>query len=677
MNNPLLSAFDTPFQTAPFNLIKNEHYLPAIKSLIATTRKEIDQIIETVDKATFENTIEALENTGRRLDEVAEIFFNLNSAETNDEMQQLAVEISPMLTEFNNEIMQNEQLFARVKAVYDQKDSLGLSSEQDMLLTKTYKGFIRSGANLSGKDKERFKEISMELSKLTLKFGENVLAETNNFELILENENDLSGIPTGIKKQAEKAAKEAGHEGKWLFTLHAPSYIPFVEYADNRKLREKMYRAFASKAFKGNEYDNQKLVLQIVHLRAELAKLLGYESYAHYVLEERMAEDPSKVNDFLIELLTRSLDKAKDEVAEIKKFIAEQGDDIHLERWDWAYYAQKLKKSKFDLNDEMLRPYFKLESCLDGIFTVAGKLFGLQFVENPEIPVYHEDVKAYEVLDENGQHVSVFYADFFPRKGKRGGAWMTSFRGQWKDTTDHRPVISIVCNFTPPGENKPSLLTYDEVNTLFHEFGHALHGMLADGRYKSLSGTSVFWDFVELPSQVMENWLEEKECLDLFATHYETGEPIPSELVQKIKDSSKFHAAYQTVRQLTFGMMDMAWHSITPDVAIDDVLAFESQATSKTELFNKVTGTCLSTQFSHIFHGGYGAGYYSYKWAEVLDADAFSLFKKNGIFDQETATSFKENILSKGGSEHPMVLYKRFRGKEPSIDALLERSGLA
>lgn len=677
MSNPLLSAFDTPFQTAPFHLIKNDHYLPAIKSLIESTRKEIDQILNTTDAATFGNTIEALESTGRRLDEVAEIFFNLNSAETNDEMQQLAVEISPMLTEFNNEIMQNEQLFGRVKAVYDQKDKMPLDHEQAMLLNKTYKGFIRSGANLSGKDKERFKEISMELSRLTLKFGENVLAETNSFELILEDEKDLSGIPTGIKKQAEVAAKEAGHDGKWLFTLHAPSYIPFVEYADNRQLREKMYRAFASKAFKGNEFDNQELVAQIVKLRAELAKLLGYETYAHYVLEERMAENPTKVNEFLNELLSRSLDKAKDEVAEIKKFITEQGDNIDLERWDWAYYAQKLKKSKFDLNDEMLRPYFKLENCLDGIFTVASKLFGLQFVENPEIPVYHKDVKAYEVLDENGQHVSVFYADFFPRKGKRGGAWMTSFRGQWKDATDHRPVISIVCNFTPPGENKPSLLTYDEVNTLFHEFGHALHGMLADGRYKSLSGTSVFWDFVELPSQVMENWLEEKECLDLFATHYETGEPIPEELVQKIKDSSKFHAAYQTVRQLTFGMMDMAWHSITEDIAIDDVLSFESDATSKTELFNKVTGTCLSTQFSHIFHGGYGAGYYSYKWAEVLDADAFSLFKQNGIFDQETATSFKENILSKGGSEHPMVLYKRFRGKEPSIDALLERSGLA
>jgi len=675
MSNPLLSSFDTPFNTPPFHLIKNDHYLPAVKALIKSTKVEIENVIANEEPPTFENTIEGLENTGRGLDAVAEIFFNLNSAETNDELQELAVEISPMLTEFNNEIMQNEQLFKRVKAVYDKKAQLKLDAEQEMLLTKTYKGFIRSGANLSGKDKDRFKEISMELSKKTLKFGENVLAETNGFELILDNEDDLSGIPTGIKAQAASAAKEAGHEGKWLFSLHAPSYIPFVEYADKRELREKMYRAFASKAFKG-KHDNQDLVIQIVKLRAELAELLGYKTYADYVLEERMAESPSKVASFLEELLVKSLDTAQSEVAEIKKFIKEQGDDIELERWDWAYYAQKLKKSKFDINDEMLRPYFKLESSLDGIFITAKKLFGLHFVENKDIPVYHKDVKAYEVKDENGKHISVFYADFFPRKGKRGGAWMTSFRGQWKDTTDHRPVVSIVCNFTPPSEDKPSLLTYDEVNTLFHEFGHALHGMLANGKYKSLSGTSVFWDFVELPSQIMENWLEEKECLDLFAKHYETGAPIPEELVQKIKDSSKFHAAYQTVRQLTFGMMDMAWHSIEKNTEIKNVVDFESTATSKTELFNKVEGTCLSTQFSHIFHGGYGAGYYSYKWAEVLDADAFSLFKEKGIFNKATADSFKENILSKGGSEHPMVLYKRFRGQEPTIDALLERSGL-
>ncbi len=676
MSNPLLNSFDTPFQTPPFSLIENQHYKPAVESLIASTKQEIEQITNQSEGPTFANTVESLEGAGRRLDEVAEIFFNLNSAETSDEMQQLAVEISPMLTAFNNDIMQDEKLFARVKAVYDQKDTLNLTPEQAMLLTKTYKGFIRSGANLSGADKERFREISMELSKTTLKFGENVLAETNNFELLLDKEEDLKGIPTGIKNQAAEAAKAAGQEGKWLFTLHAPSYIPFVEYADNRALREKMYRAFASKAFKDNAYDNKDLVLKIVKLRTELANLLGYTTYADYVLEERMAESPERVNAFLQELLSKSLEKAKEEVEEIKQFIKKSGDNIELERWDWAYYAQKLKKATFDLNDEMLRPYFKLENCMQGIFTVANKLFGLSFTENNDIPVYHKDVQAYEVTDESGKHIAVFYADFFPRKGKRGGAWMTSFRGQWRDTEDHRPVVSIVCNFTPPSKDKPSLLTYDEVNTLFHEFGHALHGMLADGTYKSLSGTSVYWDFVELPSQIMENWLEEKECLDLFATHYETGEAIPEELVQKIKDSSKFHAAYQTVRQLTFGIMDMAWHSLEQADAVTDVQAFESEATANTELFNKVEGTCLSTQFSHIFQGGYAAGYYSYKWAEVLDADAFSLFKEKGIFDKETAMSFKNNILSRGGSEHPMELYKRFRGQEPSLDALLERSGL-
>jgi peptidyl-dipeptidase Dcp len=674
--NPLLTVFDTPFETPPFHLIKNEHFKPAIISLIESSRVEIDQIISNAEPASFHNTVEALEGTGRRLDEVSEIFFNLNSAETSDVLQQLAAEISPILTEFNNEIMQNPGLFARVKSVYDQKEKLNLEGESVMLLIKTYKGFIRSGSNLSGKDKDRFKEISMELSKSTLKFGENVLAETNSFQLILADENDLVGIPTGIKDQAAAAAKEEGHEGKWLFSLHAPSYIPFVEYADNRVLREKMYRAYASKCFQGNEYDNQELVIQIVKLRAGLASLLGYPTYADYVLEERMAETPSKVYSFLNEMLDRSLLKAQNEVKEIRQFISDKGGDIELEKWDWAYYAQKLKKSKFDLNDEMLRPYFKLEYCLEGIFNIAKKLYGIVFIENTDIPVYHKNVKTYEVRDENGNHLSIFYADFFPRKGKRGGAWMTSFRGQWKADIDHRPFISIVCNFTPTTNDKPSLLTYDEVNTLFHEFGHALHGMLADGKYKSISGTSVYWDFVELPSQIMENWLEEKECLDLFARHFETGETIPADLVKKIKDSSKFHAAYQTIRQISFGMMDMAWHSIKTGEEIENVKTFESNATSKTELFNQVEGTCMSTQFSHIFHGGYGAGYYSYKWAEVLDADAFSLFKEKGIFDKDTAASFKKNILSKGGSEHPMELYKKFRGQEPSIDALLERSGL-
>lgn len=677
--NPLLSEFNTPFQTPPFDQIKLEHFKPALLDLMGMAKEEIENIAGNQDTPDFSNTIVALEGSSRRLFEVAEIFFNLNSAETNDEMQALAVELSPMLTDFSNEIMQNERLFARVKKVRDTVLQEELTTEEAMLLEKTYKGFVRSGAELEGDTKRRFNEISKELSKLSLKFSENLLAETNGYELHVENEEELSGLPQNIMEAATQLAKEAGKEGGWLFNLHAPSFVPFMEYADNRDLREKIFKAYSSRSFKGDKLDNQQIVLETIRLRAELASLLGYTSFADYTLEERMAEQPKKVSAFLEELFERSYGKAKKEVEEIKDFIKEIGHDIELQRWDWAYYSQKLKNKRFDLNDEMLRPYFKLENALDGIFEVAGRLFGLTFKQDKQIPVYHPDVVAYEVTDEEGRHVAVFYADFFPRKGKRGGAWMTSFRGQWKDTIDHRPVVSIVCNFTPRTETKPSLLTFNEVSTLFHEFGHALHGMLANGTYGSLSGTSVYWDFVELPSQIMENWLEEKECLDIFARHYETDEPIPVELVQKIKDSSKYHAAYQTLRQLSFGMLDMAWHTLdsTDAGGVGAVSDFEATAIAKTDLFKKIPGTCLSTQFAHIFHGGYAAGYYSYKWAEVLDADAFSLFKQRGIFDEDTAKSFKDNILSKGGSEHPMELYKKFRGQEPTIDALLERSGLS
>ncbi|MBU2915902.1 M3 family metallopeptidase [Reichenbachiella agariperforans] len=676
-NNPLLLPFDSPFEVAPFSSIRLEHYKPAIEKLIESSLLEIDKIAASVDAPTYDNTIVALDRSGKQLSQVAEVFFNLNSAETSEEMQALASDLSPILTDFSNAIMQNAILFDRVKTVYTATDQSLLDAEDSMLLEKTYKGFIRSGANLSDEDKKKYAEISKELAQLQLKFGENVLAETNAYEMIIEDEKDLAGLPEGTKEGAAATAEAKGHKGKWMFTLQAPSFVPFMEYADNRALREKMFRAYMSKAFKGDKFDNQENVKKIVALRQEKVALLGYESYSDYVLEERMAESADKVEAFLNDLLTKATPKAKAEVEAVKAFAKGQGFEGELERWDWSYYSQKLKNEKFQINDEMLRPYFKLDNAVKGIFDVANKLYGLTFKHNPEIPVYHPDVKAYEVLNEKGEHVSVFFEDYFPREGKRGGAWMTSYKSQYKDGIDHRPIVSIVCNFTPATGDKPSLLTYNEVETLFHEFGHALHGMLADSKYSSLSGTSVYWDFVELPSQILENWLQEKECLDLFAKHYETGEPIPEDYIQKIKDSSNFNEGYQTMRQLSFGLMDMAWHSLKADeIQVDDVRAFEQKAMAQTELFGAIEGACMSTQFSHIFQGGYAAGYYSYKWAEVLDADAFSVFKEKGIFNKEVATSFKENILSRGGSEHPMELYKRFRGQEPTVDALLERSGL-
>lgn len=677
-SNPLLHPFNTPFGVPPFEQIKVEHYLPAIEQLIKDSQAEIDIIANADDAPTFVNTIVAMEQSGLALNQAAEIFFNLNSADTSEEMQALANELSPLLTEFGNGIMQNVALFSRVKEVYEQINTLDLDAESEMLLTKCYKGFVRSGANLNEAEKAKYNEVSNALAMASLKFGENVLAETNGYELVLENEEDLAGLPDSAIDAAAVTAEEKGHSGLWVFTLQAPSFMPFLEYADNREIREKLYKAYMSKAYKGDELDNQAVVKEIVKLRFEMAQLLGYAHYADYVLEERMAEKPEKVKDFLNDLLEKALPKAEQEIEEIKAYIKKIGHEIELERWDWAYYSQKLKNEKYQLDDEMLRPYFQLENAVDGMFEVANKLYGLSFKKNDAISVYHDSAQAYEVTDEKGKHVSVFYTDFFPRPGKRGGAWMTSYRGQWKaDGEDKRPVVSIVCNFTPPTESKPSLLTFREVETLFHEFGHALHGMLADGQYGSLSGTSVYWDFVELPSQILENWVQEKDCLDLFAKHYETGELIPEELIRKIKESSNYHEAYQTMRQISFGLMDMAWHSLTEDeLNIDSVSDFESAAMHRSELFNKVEGVCMSTQFSHIFQGGYAAGYYSYKWAEVLDADAFSLFKEKGIFDPATALSFKENVLSKGGSEHPMKLYKKFRGQEPTVDALLERSGL-
>ena len=669
--NPLLK----PFDTAPFSKIKNAHFFPAIQELIEKTKAEIDLITYNSEAPTFKNTVEALDYTGQQLDRVTSVFFNLNSAETNDEIQKIAQSISPLLTDFKNDLLLNEVLFDRVEQVYKSKDSLTLSLEQQTLLEKQYKGFSRNGATLSNTDKESLRKIDTELSQLKLKFGENVLAETNAYELHLSNEKDLSGLPDGIKEMAAQAAKEKNKEG-WIFTLDYPSYVPFMTYADSRALRKKLAIAFGARAFQENEYDNQSNVLKIAKLRHRRAKLLGYQSHAHFVLEERMAKTPKKVNSFLKDLLEKAMPAAHNEFKELETFAKELDAINHLEKWDGGYYSEKLKQKLFDLDDEKLKPYFKLENVIQGVFTIAKKLYDLEFKEVLNIETYHEDVKTYRVTDTNNNLIALFYADFHPRAGKRGGAWMTSFKSQQIiDGENDRPHISIVCNFTKPTESKPSLLTFNEVTTLFHEFGHALHGMLANTTYKGLSGTSVFWDFVELPSQVLENWCYEEEALALFARHYETGEVIPMELINKIKASATFHEGMQTLRQLSLGILDMLWHSKDPS-KIKNVKAFEKEAFSNTRLYPDVNENCMSTAFSHIFQGGYSAGYYSYKWAEVLDADTFSYFKEKGIFNKEIANSFKRNILSQGGTQDPMKLYRAFRGQEPNPEALLKRAGL-
>ncbi|MBD0778211.1 M3 family metallopeptidase [Maribacter sp. ANRC-HE7] len=671
MSNPLLQSFDT----APFSKIKNEHFKPAFLEAIEDARAEIDAITANTAAPTFENTIEALEFSGQELDRISSVFFNLNSAETNEEIQKIAQEVSPLLSEFSNDITLNEALFKRIKSVYEQKDQLDLTVEQDTLLDKKYKSFSRNGANLPEDKKQRLREIDTELSKLKLKFGENVLAETNSFEMHLTDENDLDGLPEGEKEAAAQMAKSKNKEG-WLVTLDYPSYIPFMKYAKNRELRKKLSLAFGSKAFHNNEFDNQENVLMIANLRHERAVLLGYPSHAHFVLEERMAETPDKVYDFLNELLVKAKPAAEREFKQLEDFAKELDGIDRLQKWDGSYYAEKLKQKLFNLDDEKLKPYFKLENVIAGVFKVAEKLFGLHFTEVFDIDTYHDEVKTYRVTDDKNNLISLFYADFHPRAGKRGGAWMTSFKPQYvKDGENVRPHISNVCNFTRSTPSKPSLLTFNEVTTLLHEFGHGLHGMLANTTYPSLSGTSVYWDFVELPSQVMENWCYEKEALELFATHYETGETIPMELINKIKESATFHEGMATLRQLSFGFLDMSWHGADPS-NIKDVKAHENKAFEGTQLYPDTVETCMSTAFSHIFQGGYSSGYYSYKWAEVLDADAFAYFKEKGIFNKEVATKFKEHVLSKGGTEKPMVLYKRFRGAEPKVEALLKRAGL-
>ncbi len=672
MSNPLLEEFDL----APFSKIKNAHFKPAFLRAIEDARAEINAITSSKAVPTFENTIEALEFSGQQLDRISSVFFNLNSAETNEEIQKIAQEVSPLLSEFGNDITLNEDLFAKIKTIYEQKDDLNLSVEQQTLLDKKYKSFSRNGANLSEDKKKILRAIDAESSKLKLKFGENILAETNKYQKHITNEADLDGLPEGAKEAAAQLAKSKGKDTGWLLTLDYPSYIPFMKYAKNRALRKALSLAFGSKSFKGDQLDNQEIVLKIANLRHERANLLGYKTHAHFVLEERMAETPEKVYSFLNELLEKAKPAAEREFKQLEDFAKELDGIDQLQKWDGSFYAEKLKQKMFSLDDEQLKPYFKLENVIDGVFKVAQKLFGLQFEEVSDIDKYHEEVKTYRVYDLEKNFIAIFYADFHPRPGKRGGAWMTSFKSQYQKNGENvRPHISNVCNFTPSTETKPSLLTFNEVTTLFHEFGHGLHGMLANTTYPSLSGTSVYWDFVELPSQVMENWCYEKEALELFAKHYKTGAVIPMELVQKIKESATFQEGMATLRQLSFGLLDMSWHGADP-TNITDVKEHEVKAFAGTNLYPETAETCMSTAFAHIFQGGYASGYYSYKWAEVLDADAFAYFKEKGIFNKEVASKFKEYVLSKGGTENPMVLYKRFRGAEPKVEALLERAGL-
>ncbi|WP_417889890.1 M3 family metallopeptidase [Xanthomarina gelatinilytica] len=674
--NILNKPFDTQFHTAPFSKIKNEHFLPAFKKAIEKAKKEIEDITNNPETPSFKNTVEALDFSGEELDRISSIFFNLNSAETNDEIQKIAQEVSPLLSEFSNDITLNEKLFKRIKTVYQAQNSLNLTTEQKTLLDKKYKSFSRNGANLPEDKKQQLRNIDKELSKLKLKFGENVLAETNKFEMLLTKEEEVAGLPEGAKEAAQQLAESKGKKG-WLITLHYPSYIPFMTYANNRELRKKLAIASGAKAFHNDALDNQENVLKIVKLRHERANLLGYKTHAHFVLEERMAKTPEKVETFSNELLEKAKPAALKEFTELESFAKELEGIDQLQKWDGAYYAEKLKQKRFDLDDEKLKPYFKLENVIQGVFTISERLYGLHFEEISTIDKYHQDVLTYKVTNDKGDLVSIFYADFFPRPGKRNGAWMTSYKPQYvKNGENSRPHISIVCNFTKPTKSKPSLLTFNEVTTLFHEFGHALHGMLANTTYPSLSGTSVFWDFVELPSQVLENWCYEKEALELFATHYETGEVIPMDLIEKIKASSTFHEGMQTLRQLSFGLLDMSWHGVESPETIKSVKEHELKAFENTKLYPDVAENCMSTSFSHIFQGGYSSGYYSYKWAEVLDADAFEFFKEKGIFNKDVATKFKEHVLSQGGTEDPMILYKRFRGHEPQPDALLKRAGL-
>ena len=675
MKNPLLTESSAPFGAPEFDKIEDAHYLPAFEAAIAEAKAEIDAIVANPDEPTFENTIEAMEYAGETLDRVAGIFYNLMEANTNDAMQETAEKISPMLTEYSMYVSLNNDLFQRVKAVYEKKDELGLAQDQMKILDENYKSFVRGGANLSDEDKALYSKWSEELSLVTLQFSKNVLAATNAYTLHVTDEADLAGLPEFVRTMAAETASEKGLEG-WAFTLQAPSYSPFMKYSQNRELRKQLWIAYNSRAV-GGENDNTDIVKQIVDLRIKIANILGYETYADYALENRMAKTTPTVNEFIKELLEPSMKFAKKDVADVLAYAKKNGfEDNRLESWDFSYWSERYQEAEYSLNAEELKPYFQLESCIDAVFGLANRLYGVNFKELNNVPKYHEDVKVYEVTDADGSHLALFYADFFPRASKRGGAWMTEFRGQSiKNGVEHRPFISIVCNFTKPTADTPSLITHDEFTTFLHEFGHALHGIFAEGRYGSLAGTNVSRDFVELPSQIMENWAFEPEYLNSFAKHYQTGEPIPAELIEKVVAAKNYLAGYAQVRQLHFGYLDMAWHTLK-EVPAMSVLDFETKTLAPYAVMPVVEGTAFSTAFSHIFSGGYSAGYYSYKWAEVLEADAFSLFKEKGIFNTEVSNSFRENILSKGSIEDADVLYRNFRGHDPQPEALMKKLGL-
>ena len=674
MNNPLLTKSTLPYGAPQFDKIETQHYIPAFKQAIEEGKAEIDAIVNNPDAPSFRNTIEALEYAGETLNRISHIFYNLLEANTNEEMQNIAEEISPLTTEFSMYVRLNDGLFQRIKSVYEQRESLNLDDVELRLLEKTYEGFARNGANLSPEDKETYSKYMEELSLLSLQFGKNVLAATNAFSLNLTDENDLAGLPDYVKEQAADAAKNKDLQG-WLFDLTAPSYVPFMKFSERRDLREKMYRQYNTRAF-GGELDNSDIIKRIAELRIKVANILGYKNFAEYQTERRMAKNPTSVNEFLSKLLGPALPKAKQEVAELNTYAKAHGfTEKEIMPWDFSFYSEKLRAEKYDLRDEQLKPYFQLDLCINAIFNLANKLYGLTFTELNDIPVYHQDVKVYEVKDKDDSHLALFYADFFPRESKRGGAWMTEFRGQRiYNNTDERPLISIVTNFTKPTSDTPSLITHDEFTTLLHEFGHALHGIITKGRYESMTGTSVDHDFVELPSQIMENWCYEPEYLNTFAKHYKTGETIPTDLIEKIVLSMNYQSAYFHIRQLQFGILDMAWHTLS-DIFEEDALTFEKKILSATNVLPSIPECIISTAFSHIFAGGYCAGYYSYKWAEVLAADGFSLFKEKGIFNQEVATSFRE-LLSQGDSIDAAILYRNFRGHDPEPEALLKQLGI-
>ncbi|MCD6328845.1 MAG: M3 family metallopeptidase [Candidatus Cloacimonetes bacterium] len=671
--NPFFKSYNTPYDTIPFDKIKIEHYMPAIEEGLKVARENIKAIKDNKTAPDFDNTILTLQTSGELLDEVTTVYFNLYGAESNDEFKALAQKISPMLAEFRNQIMTDSELFKRVERIY--KNQEGLNAEQKRLVEYYYKQFIRNGANLSQEDKKKLEKIDKELSTLSPKFSQNVLKSTNAFELHITDEKEIDGLPEGSKEAAAFAAKKKGKDGGWLFTLQIPSVLPIFKYAKNRKLREKINRAYGARAFK-DEFDNREILLRIAQLRQERAELLGYKTHAQYVLEERMAETPETVEGFLERVYSVAFPAAKKEVEEIKKLAKETDNIVDFQTWDSAYYSEKLKKIKYNYDEEELRPYFKVENVIDGLFQVAEKLYGITFKELNGIPVYHHEVKVFEVDDKDGSHLGLLYMDLFPRETKRNGAWMTNFKTQgFSHGEIRRPHVGIVANLTPSTDKKPSLLELSEVQTVFHEFGHALHGLLSDCTYQTLASPNVYWDFVELPSQIMENWTLEKEALDMFAKNYKTGEKMPDELIKKVKNAENFNKGMANIRQLSFGFLDMAWHAQDPR-KIDDVAAFEEKIFDKTRLYPKVDGTNSSCSFGHIFAGGYSSGYYSYKWAEVLEADSFELFKEKGIFNQDIADSFRKNILAKGNTAHPMELYVKFRGREPDPDAMLKRDGL-